>query len=95
MHAKAQLLERFMNLRVSSPIYAGFYINAIRFILMGGFMTVDLHAKSPGQSLANRISRSLTALGGVGESRTKSQSRLLLTLEKCFLEIKQLPVSPS
>lgn len=75
MHAKAQLLERFMNLRVSSPIYAGFYINAIRFILMGGFMTVDLHAKSPGQSLANRISRSLTALGGVGWGKAGQKAR--------------------
>lgn len=73
MHASARLLQRFMNLRVSSPIYAGFYINAIRFIPTGGFTTVDLHAKALSQSLANRISRSLTASGGGGEEDKKPE----------------------
>lgn len=40
----------FYELSASSPIYAGFYINAIRFIPVGGFMTVDLHAKALTQS---------------------------------------------
>lgn len=75
MHASARLLQRFMNLRVSSPIYVGFYINAIRFIPTGGgFTTVDLHAKALSQSLANRISRSLTASGGGGERGQKARA---------------------